>query len=72
MNIKKDHNYEHKLLKRACEAGYNLSSQSDGGSRNEETSATGWKVTSILREKIRLAALEEVGPFSLDVTPHCI
>ena len=63
MNIKKDHSYEHKLLKRACEAGYNLFLQSDGGSRNEKTSATGWKVTSILAEKNKVSCIARGGTF---------
>ena len=61
MNIKKDHSYEHKLLKRTCEAGYNLFLQSDGGSRNEVTSATGWKVTAILAEKDKVSYIARGG-----------
>ena len=63
MNIKKDHTYKHKLFKRACEVGNNLFLQSDGGSRNEESSATGWKVTSILSEKNKVSCIARGGTF---------
>ena len=63
MNNKKHHTYKHKGHKQACETGYNLFLQSDGGSRNDESSATGWKVTAVDKAKTKVSCIARCGTF---------
>ena len=63
MNNEKNHTYKHERHKEACEAGYNLFLQSEGGSRNNESSATGWKVTAVDKAKTKVSCIARGGTF---------